>query len=149
MVTAKQAKAIAERYQKAVALVEQGRVFPLHRRPHEYVVLNGKGEAYWVQLAGGESHCDCADYRYRRDEVGCCKHVLAVQLYLERQQAEGRGTSPRPDAAADADEADVVNPSAACQRCGMTVETDRLYCEPCERLVDERRHALALLTGRA
>jgi predicted nucleic acid-binding Zn finger protein len=129
MVTAKQAKAISERYAKAVELVEQGKVYPLHRRPNEYVVLNGRGEAYWVQLAGAETHCDCEDFRYRAAKLGVpCKHVIAAELYAERQQA-GESPAPQPEPEEAPEDDDL--PAAWCQGCGAAIEAGRL-CAACE-----------------
>jgi len=111
MMTAKQAKAIAERYQKAVELVEAGRVAPVHGQDSVYVVLNGEGVAYLVDVA--RETCTCPDYQYRAQRLGVpCKHQLAVALYRERQpdpDGGGRGRSPR---------------RYQCDRCGHTVESD-------------------------
>ncbi len=64
MVTAAQAKAISERYLKAVELVEQGKVYRLDGgREGDYVVVNGNGQAYLVNLISGE--CTCPDSQYR------------------------------------------------------------------------------------
>ena len=97
MMTAKQAKAIAERYQKAVELVEAGRVAPVYGQNGVYVVLNGDGVAYLVDVA--RETCTCPDYQYRAQRLGVpCKHQLAVALYRERQpdpDGGGRGRSPR------------------------------------------------------
>jgi hypothetical protein len=112
MMTAKQAKAIAERYAKAVELVEAGRVAPIHGQEHTYVVLNGEGVAYLVDVA--RETCTCPDYQYRAKPLAVpCKHQLAVALYRERPQPDpngGRGRSPRR--------------RYQCDRCGSVVESD-------------------------
>lgn len=129
MITAAQAKAIAERYQRAVELVESGRVYPLYGRDGEYVVLNGAGLAYWVQLAGEETYCDCPDFRYRADKVGCCKHVLAAQLYAERH---GTG-EPAPQSQAEPERDDDDFPVAWCQQCGVAIDSGELCSECSEK----------------
>ncbi len=91
--TAKQAKAVAERYAKAVELVQQGRVHPLYGRDGFYVVVNGQGLAYLVNLVNG-GECDCPDSQYRASKIGVCKHALAAMLYEEQQQAEAGGGHP-------------------------------------------------------
>ena len=132
MVTAKQAKAIAERYAKAVDLVEQGRVYRLYGYEDRFVVVNGQGQAYLVEHLSGE--CTCPDSQYRCSKLDIpCKHALAVELYLERQAG---GDQPHRPTADD----DVVNPTAACQRCGYyTVEVDQRYCPDCQRAVEEEQ----------
>jgi hypothetical protein len=130
MVTAKQAKAIAERYAKALALVEQGKVFPLHNRPNEYVVLNVRGEGYWVQLAGDETHCDCEDFRFRREAIGCCKHLLAAMIFEERKAKAGERATPQPEPEEAPEDDDL--PAAWCQQCGTTIEAGEL-CPACTK----------------
>ncbi len=127
MMTAAQAKAIAARYQKAVELVEAGRVYRLYGEEDRYVVVNGNGQAYLVDLINGECTCPDAQYRASRLDI-LCKHALAAAIVHEQQAPKGAGGNPQPQ---------VINPDAACQRCGMTVETDQLYCEPCQRLVEQ------------
>ncbi len=108
MISAAQAKAIAERYQKAVELVEQGKVFPLAESADRYVVVNGENRAHLVDLA--RHTCDCKDYQYRGREVGTCKHLLAAELFRERHQDGGRGGKPRR--------------RYQCDRCGAVEESD-------------------------
>jgi predicted nucleic acid-binding Zn finger protein len=112
MMTAKQAKAIAERYAKAVELVEQGKVAPVYGQDGVYCVLNGEGVAYLVDVA--RETCTCPDYQYRAAKLRIpCKHQLAVALYRERQpdpNGGGRGRSPRR--------------RYQCDRCGSIVESD-------------------------
>lgn len=97
MVTAKQAQAVAERYQKAVELVEAGKVFPLYGELDRYVVVNGQGVAYLVNHISGE--CTCPDSQLRCPKLGIvCKHAIAVELYVERQQAKAREAAPQPQA---------------------------------------------------
>jgi predicted nucleic acid-binding Zn finger protein len=112
MMTVKQAKAIAERYAKAVELVEQGKVAPVYGQSGVYVVLNGEGVAYLVDVA--RETCSCPDYQYRAKKLNLlCKHLLAVALYREHQpdpNGGGRGRSPRR--------------RYQCDRCGSVVESD-------------------------
>jgi predicted nucleic acid-binding Zn finger protein len=118
MVTAAQAKAISERYLKAVELVASGKVPRLYGgREGDYVVTNGTGTAYLVNLVSGE--CTCPDSRYRCSKLGIpCKHTLAVALVVERQQAGAGGeTRHQPD--------DDL-PPAWCQSCGAAIEASRL-----------------------
>lgn len=127
MVTAKQAKAIAERYQKAVELVEQGKVFPVFGYAGHYAVVNGDGQAYLVKVDRELQNCTCTcpDFQYRAKKLDTpCKHVLAAQLYDERQKPDpddgGRGTKPRR--------------RYQCDRCGhVTESTDNLAGERCLR----------------
>uniref|UniRef100_A0A831TDC0 SWIM zinc finger family protein n=1 Tax=Thermorudis peleae TaxID=1382356 RepID=A0A831TDC0_9BACT len=95
--TAKQAKAVAERYQKALELVEQGRVFRLYGGGEgDYVVVNGDGVAYLVNVISGE--CACPDAQYRCSKLGIlCKHALAALIVHERAE-KGAGEPPQPPA---------------------------------------------------
>jgi len=103
------AKAIAERYHKAVELVEQGRVAPVYGQADTYCVLNGEGDAYLVQLA--QESCTCPDHQYRAKKLGIpCKHLLAAALFREQQQDGGRGPKPRR--------------RYRCDVCGYSVESD-------------------------
>jgi predicted nucleic acid-binding Zn finger protein len=111
MMTAKQAKAISERYAKAVELVAAGRVAPVYGQNGVYCVINGEGCAYLVNLTA--ETCTCPDYQYRAKKLNIwCKHVIAVALYRERQHdpdGGGRGRSPR---------------RYQCDRCGSVIESD-------------------------
>ena len=117
MVTAAQAKAISERYAKAVELVEAGRVFPVYGYDGHYAVVNGDGQAHLVRIDELQNcTCTCPDFQFRaRKHDIPCKHILAAQLYTERQQA---GESPAP------------RPAASCEQCGATIEAGRL-CDAC------------------
>jgi predicted nucleic acid-binding Zn finger protein len=118
MVTAAQAKAISERYLKAVELVASSKVPRLYGgREGDYVVTNGAGTAYLVNLVSGE--CTCPDSRYCCSKLGIpCKHTLAVTLIVERQQAGAGGeTRHQPD--------DDL-PPAWWQGCGAAIEAGRL-----------------------
>ena len=137
MLTAKQAKAVAERYQKAVELVEAGKVFRLYGgHEGDYVVINGQGQAYLVNVISGE--CSCPDSQYRCSTLDIlCKHALAASIVHER--TEGAGEHPQPQAEAS-EASEPVNPSAACQRCGYyTVETDQRYCPDCQQAIEEEQ----------
>ncbi len=94
--TAQQAKAIAERYQRAVELVEAGKVFRLYGESGRYVVVNGNGQAYLVDVDSGQ--CTCPDARYRGSRLGIpCKHALAAAIVHEAQKEAGEPT-PQPPA---------------------------------------------------
>ena len=112
MMTTQQIKGLAERYQRAVELVEQGRVAPVYGQDGVYCVINGQGVAYLVNLA--DESCTCPDFQHRAKRLGIpCKHLIAAQLFRERQQPDpdgGRGTPPRR--------------RYQCDRCGHTVESD-------------------------
>ena len=113
MMTTQQIKGLAERYQRAVELVEQGRVAPVYGQDGVYCVLNGQGVAYLVNLA--DESCTCPDFQHRAKKLDIpCKHLIAVLLFRERQQPDpdggGRGTTPRR--------------RYQCDRCGHTVESD-------------------------
>ena len=114
--TAKVAKMVDQRYQREVELVEAGRVYKLYGgREGDYIVTNGEGTAFLVNLISGE--CTCPDSQYRCAKLGIpCKHTLAVELLVERQQA---GKSPAPQ------------PAASCAQCGAAIEAGRL-CAACE-----------------
>ncbi len=105
MVTAQQAKAIAERYQRAVELVEQGRVYRLHGgQDGDYIVVNGNDRAYLVNVHTGS--CTCPDAHYRAAKLGVpCKHLLAAAIVHERQPAGGN--HPHQSGAADRETEDV------------------------------------------
>jgi predicted nucleic acid-binding Zn finger protein len=112
MMTAKQIKGLAERYERAREIVAAGRVAPVYGQDGVYVVLNGEGVAYLVDVA--RETCTCPDYQYRAQRLAIpCKHQLAVALYRERPQPDpngGRGRSPRR--------------RYQCDRCGSVVEAD-------------------------
>ncbi|GBD17682.1 hypothetical protein HRbin27_00166 [bacterium HR27] len=122
--TTQQIKGLAERYEKAVALVEQGKVAPVYGQDGVYCVLNGEGYAYLVNLA--QESCTCPDHQYRAKKLGIpCKHLIAAQLVRERQQDGGRGAKPRR--------------RYQCDRCGAVEESDTdLTGQRCRRclLVD-------------
>jgi len=83
MVTAAEAKMISERFAKAQELVAQNRVFPVHGQPGLYVVINGEGKAYLVNV--DTQRCNCPDFVHRTSKRDLpCKHVLAAQLFAER-----------------------------------------------------------------
>jgi predicted nucleic acid-binding Zn finger protein len=132
MVTAAQAKAISERYLKAVELVASGKVPRLYGgREGDYVVVNGNGQAYLVNLISGECTCPDSQYRCARYDI-LCKHALAVKLYQERRQA-GESPAPQPAPAGQPEDDDL--PASWCQGCGVAIAAGRLYaaCEASAR----------------
>ncbi len=95
--TAKQAKAVAERYQRAVELVNEGRVYRLYGgHEGDYVVINGQGVAYLVNVISGECTCPDSQYRCARLDI-LCKHALAA-LIVHEQAKPGTGDDPQPQA---------------------------------------------------
>jgi DNA-directed RNA polymerase subunit RPC12/RpoP len=109
MMTTQQIKGLAERYQKAVELVEEGKVAPVYGQDGVYCVLNGEGYAYLVNLA--QETCTCPDHQYRAKKLGIpCKHLIAAQLHRERHEDGGRGGKPRR--------------RYQCDVCGYSVEAD-------------------------
>jgi hypothetical protein len=113
MMTAKQIKGLAERYERAREIVEAGRVAPVYGQDGVYCVLNGEGYAYLVNLTA--ETCTCPDAQYRAAKLGIpCKHLIAAALVAERPQPDpdggGRGRSPRR--------------RYQCDRCGSVVESD-------------------------
>jgi predicted nucleic acid-binding Zn finger protein len=111
MMTAAQIKGLAERYERAREVVAAGRVAPVYGQDGVYVVLNGEGYAYLVDVA--RETCTCPDYQYRAQRLNVpCKHLIAVALYRERPDPDGggRGRSPRR--------------RYQCDRCGSVVESD-------------------------
>jgi hypothetical protein len=112
MMTAKQIKGLAERYERAREIVAAGRVAPVYGQDGVYCVLNGEGYAYLVNLTN--ETCTCPDYQYHAKKLAIwCKHLIAVALYREHQpdpNGGGRGRSPRR--------------RYQCDRCGSVVEAD-------------------------
>jgi len=83
VMTATEAKMVSERFAKAQELVAQGRVFEVHGQPGLYAVVNGEGKAYLVAIDA--PRCSCPDFTYRTSRRGiACKHILAAQLFAER-----------------------------------------------------------------
>lgn len=129
MMTTAQIKGLAERYEKAVELVEQGRVAPVYGQANTYAVLNGEGYAYLVNLA--QETCSCPDAQYRAKRLNIpCKHQIAAALFAERQQqqpASGKH-SRKPANGAEQEAAE----HARCERCGAPTNGSR-YCITCAR----------------
>ena len=140
MMTTAQIKALSERYQKAVELVEQGRVAPVYGQDGVYAVLNGEGYAYLVNLAN--ETCTCPDSQYRAKKLGIpCKHQIAAQLFAERQQqqpkpASGKHSRKPAHNGAELESAAQPAPAAAdtpvCARCGAPTNGST-YCLACAR----------------
>ncbi|MBX6752735.1 MAG: SWIM zinc finger family protein [Thermorudis peleae] len=124
MVTAAQAKAISERYQKALEIVEAGRVHPLYGQAGRYAVVNGEGYAYLVDVVAQACSCPDAAYRAKRLDVPC-KHLIAAGLVAERQRLQ----TPQEQA----EEQATPQPAArtACRQCGLLIEAGML-CDACE-----------------
>lgn len=92
MVTAKMAQGIADRLERAKALVADGAVYPVSGCTGYAVVRNGDGtQMYLVRTDAGHENCTCPDFKQRQGAVGLpCKHLLAAQLAL--------GSNPQPPA---------------------------------------------------
>ena len=72
------------RLMKAYELVDSGAVEPVLERSGHYVVKASKGGRYVVE----NGKCVCQDAVRRTDlHRGNCKHLLAVLVHEERQQA--------------------------------------------------------------
>lgn len=76
MLTLDRIEALAKRLEKARQMVMAGMVEQLtdtefavdsERDPHKFYLVNGK--------------CTCEDYKWNGEELGFCKHILAVELY--------------------------------------------------------------------
>ncbi|MBX6754528.1 MAG: SWIM zinc finger family protein [Thermorudis peleae] len=135
MMTTAQIKALSERYQKAVELVEQGRVAPVYGQDGVYCVLNGEGYAYLVNLA--QETCTCPDAQYRAKRLNIpCKHQIAAALFAERQQAKpASGKHSRKSANGaelEAAEPEAAADTAVCARCGAPTNGST-YCLACAR----------------
>ncbi len=120
--TAAQAKAIAERYQKAVELVNDGRAYRLYGgHEGDYIVVNGNGQAYLVNVISGE--CTCPDSRYRCSRLDIlCKHALVALIVHERAQ-KGAGGASQPPAEPHGKDG---FPAAWRQECGQATEHGQL-----------------------
>ena len=136
MMTTQQIKGLAERFEKALELVEQGKVAPVYGQDGVYCVLNGEGYAYLVNLAN--ETCSCPDAQYRAKKLGIpCKHQIAAALFAERQQQPASGKHSRKSAnGAEPEPAAQPAPAAedapVCQRCG-TPTNGSMYCVSCAR----------------
>ena len=135
MMTTAQIKGLAERYEKAVELVEQGRVAPVFGKDGVYAVLNGEGYAYLVNLANETCTCPDAQYRAKRLNIPC-KHQIAAALFAERQQAKpASGKHSRKSANGaelEAAEPEAAADTAVCARCGAPTNGST-YCLACAR----------------
>lgn len=80
---------LAERLEKAKALVEDGCVHPITGEPNNYVVESERDVGTYYHVNGV---CTCPDFQHRGKEIaGWCKHKLAVELMKEQEQA-GKST---------------------------------------------------------
>lgn len=138
--TAKAAKMVAERYAKAVELVNEGKVFRLYGEDGLYVVVNGEGVAYQVDIVNGECTCPDSQYRCARLDI-LCKHALAALIVHERQQAEAGESAPQSQAEPQPDTDDF--PAAWCQQCGVALDAGEL----CDACTEKARALLAELVG--
>ena len=131
MMTTQQIKALSERYQKAVELVEQGRVAPVYGQDGVYCVLNGEGYAYLVNLT--QETCTCPDAQYRAKRLNVpCKHQIAAMLFAERQQQQPKPTSGKHSRKSANGAEHEAAEHARCERCGQPTNGSR-YCITCAR----------------
>lgn len=125
--TAKQAKAVAERYTKAVALVNEGKVYRLYGgHEGDYVVVNGEGVAYLTNVISGECTCPDSQYRCARLDI-LCKHALAALIVHEQAQPATAEQTPPPEPEPEPEDA---LPAAWCQGCGVALDSGEL-CREC------------------
>lgn len=96
MLTAATIKSLAQRLEKAEALVAAAAVTPVAGCDGLYVVTNGDGtQVYLARLEIGRESCSCEDFQRRQGPAGQpCKHLLASQLYA--QQPDRRPRAPQP-----------------------------------------------------
>ena len=107
MVTAQTVKGLAQRLEKAQALVDDGAVFAVAGVAGYAVVRNGDGsQMYLVEYAVGRERCSCPDYQQRQKTAGLpCKHIIAAQLALG-----GGPQAPAPAAVPVADPVEADDP---------------------------------------
>jgi len=83
---------LRKKREKAERILEENRVIETSG-PGIYIIANGKGNNYSVNL--GKESCTCPDYEYRRAK---CKHIIAAQakddeikqrIWHESQGGEG------------------------------------------------------------
>lgn len=101
--TAKTVKAMAQRLEKAEALVREGAVYAISGRDGGFVVRNGDGtQMYGVSLREGRESCSCPDFEQRQRDAGLpCKHLLAAQLFKgEGELPAEPEVKPLPDTSA-------------------------------------------------
>ena len=79
--------ALQPRLKGAIKLLEDGRVAP-HEKSDEgeqSFVVGGSGVDHFVRIRDDGDRCTCPWYSKHPGERGPCKHILAAQMYLEKQ----------------------------------------------------------------
>ena len=89
VITAQQARGLAQRLAKAEALVAAGSVHPVAGMDGLFAVTASDGASvHLVDTRPGRERCSCPDFQQRQQSVGMsCKHQLACDLCRERQQS--------------------------------------------------------------
>ena len=98
MLQAKEVKGLAERLQRAEALVAAGAVHEVAGLAGYYTVVNGDGtQHYLVHLKeDGEACCSCRDYQDRQSKVGqACKHIFGAELFAAAPKAASEPKAPK------------------------------------------------------
>ena len=94
MLSVKEITALAERLERARAVVQTQAVYRVDGADNLFVVRNGDGNAFYIVQPGRK--CSCKDFKYRLGKQGLpCKHLMAVELFnghngngaLERAEA--------------------------------------------------------------
>ena len=96
VITAQQARGLAQRLAKAEALVAAGSVHPVAGMDGLFAVTASDGASvHLVDTRPGRERCACADYQHRQGTAGMsCKHQLACDLCRERQQPPSAPVDP-------------------------------------------------------
>ncbi len=101
VITARQARGLAQRLERAEAIVAAGAVRPVAGVEGFYAVEASDGSSvYLVEARDGRERCSCPDAQQRQQAAGLpCKHQLAVDLYRERASERQPVPANRPDPA--------------------------------------------------
>lgn len=94
MITARVIEGLYARLQRARELVEAGKVYPVAGLDGVYTVLNSDGSSTYLVHAG--SSCTCPDFERWGERGLPCKHLLAVELYLQNAQRATETPEPNP-----------------------------------------------------
>ncbi len=80
---------MAIRQQKGIELATQANIT---RNGNLWLVPSQRGSsAYTVNLEADKPHCTCRDYEFRRNR---CKHIIAVEVTIERAKTTTTTTAP-------------------------------------------------------
>ncbi len=79
--TLRQIEGLSQRLEKAIQIVDDGKVKPVKGMDGNYVVECSSSDGFY--LVNGE--CTCPDSKQRGEQHdGWCKHNLAVEVFKER-----------------------------------------------------------------